>query len=185
MRSARCRSAWALGVALVLSGLSGCLGGPQYRANVDPAVDLRSYRTFGFLDEGERTLVPYQASAIRHLKTAIRREMQAHGYQPSEKPDLLINLHVQKRDAAQTNAASDYYAYRNGRYAWRAGVPTESVSYVDGTLNVDVVDAAGDRLIWEGIAIGSISQRMYENLESTIDSVAAKLFERFPPRSQT
>ena len=172
-------SSRACALGLVLAGLIACAAGPQFRYNVDPSADLRAYRTFGFLDEREHSMVPYQSVAHRHLKAAIRRELQARGLAPSRDPELLINIHLQRKDDA-ARASSDYYDYRKGQYAWGDGVQATEGNYMDGTLNVDVIDAAKQRLLWEGIAIGSISQRMYENLESTIDAVTAKLFERFP-----
>lgn len=48
------------------------------------------------------------------------------------------------------------------------------------TLNIDVVDRAQKQLLWEGIAIGRITQKMYENLEPTIDAVVKEVFLKFP-----
>lgn len=159
----------------------GCASSPQYLVNVDGAANFASYRTFGFFDEREPGRAAYQSVAHRHLKSAIVREMLARGYRRSEQPELLVNIHLLRReDARDEQATSDYYSYRSGQYAWREGVPTASSDFTDGTLNIDVVDPASGELLWEGIAVGGISQRMYESLEATIDTVTAKLFERFP-----
>lgn len=165
----------------VMCAVAGCASGPQYLFNVDRAANFGSYRTFGFYDERA-----YQSVAHRHLKSAITREMQARGYRHAEQPDLLINIHVLYReDADGVATASNYYQYRRDRYSWRAGVETVTSSYADGTLNIDVVDRAAHSLLWEGIAVGSVSQRMYESLEGTIDIVTEKLFEGFPVRKQS
>jgi hypothetical protein len=170
--------------ALVMVATGGCASSPDYFFNVDTAASLDNYRTFGFFDEREPGMAAYQSVAHRHLKSAIVREMQARGYRRSDKPELLVNIHLQRSgDARSGQAASDYYSYRAGHYDWRAGVSSVSSSYTDGTLNIDVVDSASRALLWEGIAVGSVSQRMYESLEATIDAVVAKLFERFPPQS--
>lgn len=175
-----------LGAALCMLALAACASGPQYLVNVDGAANFSSYRTFGFFDEREPRKSAYQSVAHRHLKSAIVREMLARGYRRSEQPELLVNIHLQRREDAQDRPrASDYYSYRSGHYAWRAGVPAVSGDYTDGTLNIEVIDPASRELLWEGIAVGGISQRMYENLEATIDTVTAKLFERFPRQSPT
>lgn len=172
-------------LVLVASMLSACASAPQYLYNVDPAADVAKYRTYGFFDERRPEQAAYQSVAHRHLKAAISREMQARGYQPSDQPELLVNIHLQRRSEGElTRTAADYYQYRHGLYAWRDGVSTATQDYSDGTLNIDVIDFAAHRLVWEGIAVGSISQRMYENLEGTIDAVTAKLFERFPRQAQ-
>lgn len=170
-----------------MSVIGGCANSSQYFFNQDGAASLASYRTFGFFDEREPGKTAYQSVAHRHLKSAIVREMLARGYRRSEQPELLVNIHLQRRDEATSEQAgkdaSDYYSYRIGHYAWRAGVSTVSRNYTEGTLNVDVVDPASRELLWEGVAVGSVSQRMYESLEATIDTVVAKLFERFPKQS--
>lgn len=134
-----------------MSASGGCASGPQYLYNVDDQASFASYRTFGFFDEREPGMAAYQSVAHRHLKSAIVREMLARGYRRSEQPELLVDIDLQRRDDAAL-----------------------------GKLTVGVIDPASRALLWEGIAVGSVSQRMYESLEATIDAVVAKLFERFP-----
>lgn len=163
-----------------------CASAPKYFINQDSAADLTSYRTFGFFDERDPRKSAYQSVAHRRLKSAIVREMLSRGYRRSDQPELLVNIHLQRSEDQQpVQGASDYYSYRSGHYAWRAGVPTVSGDYTEGTLNIDVIDPASQELLWEGIAVGSVSQRMYENLETTIDIVVNKLFDSFPKKSSS
>lgn len=166
-----------------------CASAPRYFFNQDSAADFTRYRTFGFFDERDPRKSAYQSVAHRHLKSAIVREMLSRGYRRSEQPELLVNVHLQRDEGDSSEhdvqSASDYYSYRSGHYAWRAGVPTVSGNYTEGTLNIDVIDPASRELLWEGIAVGSVSQRMYENLETTIDIVVSKLFESFPKKSSS
>jgi hypothetical protein len=167
--------------ALFVFALGGCASGPQYLFNVDSAADFTSYRSFDFFDERA-----YESVAHRHLKSAITREMQARGYHRAQQPDLLINIHLVRREDARGGAGgSNYYSYRGDLYGWRAGVATVASNYPDGTLNIDVVDRNSGALLWEGIAVGSVSQRMYENLEATIETVTTRLFEHFPRQSSS
>jgi hypothetical protein len=180
----RGRRACVLSAAVCIVALHGCASRPQYLVNVDSTASFANYHTFGFFDEREPGMAAYQSVAHRHLKLAIVREMQARGLQRSEKPQLLINIHLQRReDGRDTQNASDYYDYRSGHYTWRTGVATVSGHYTDGTLNIEIFDPASRTLLWEGIAVGSISQRMYEELEATIDKVVARLFTDFPKSS--
>jgi hypothetical protein len=47
-------------------------------------------------------------------------------------------------------------------------------------LNIDVVEAAEHKLLWEGIAVGRISERTQNNLQPTVDAVVKQVFGRFP-----
>lgn len=165
----------------LLTSLAACTTGPTIRSNLDPAADFNRYTTYGFIDEPAGGTVPYESMGRRHLKAAIDREMQARGFKPSEQPELLVNIHVEQKDKVSvTQEPGGYYGYRAGMYGWGAGTYTSVDQYTEGTLNIDIVERAQKRLLWEGIAIGRITQRMYENLEPTIDAVVKEVFAKFP-----
>ena len=171
----------AFGAVLLAACLAACSSGPTVRSNLDPAADFSRYTTYGFIDEPAGSTVPYESIARRHLKGAIDREMQARGFEPSEDPELLVNIHVEQKDKMRvTQEPGGYYGYRAGMYGWGAGTYTSVDQYTEGTLNIDVVDRSQKKLLWEGIAIGRITQKMYENLEPTIDAVVKEVFTRFP-----
>jgi hypothetical protein len=110
--------------------------------------------------------------------------MEARGFQRHENPDLLVNFHVQRQEKLQVTDTgyTGYYGYRGGYYGWGAGINTSTYvdSYTEGTLNIDVVEAAEHKLLWEGIAVGRISERTQNNLQPTVDAVVKQVFERFP-----
>jgi hypothetical protein len=181
--SVRSRAVRILGAALILS-IAACSSGPTIRSNLDKTADFSRYSTYGFFDEPAGSTAPYESIGRRHLKSAIDREMQARGFKPSEQPELLVNIHVEQKDKVQVSQEpagyGGYYGYRAGMYGWGAGTYTSVDQYTEGTLNIDVVDRAQKKLLWEGIAIGRITQRMYENLEPTIDAVVKDVFLKFP-----
>lgn len=163
--------------------LAACASKPTIRSNVDPAADFSSYRTFAYLDETGGRAPTYDSFTARYLKLAIDREMQSRGIQKSSEPQLLVNLHVQTKDKVKvtdTGGSYGYYGYRSGLYGWDTGVSTHVDNYTEGTLNVDVVDSAAKRLVWEGIAIGRISDKSLDNPQPAIDAVVKQVFERFP-----
>lgn len=173
----------AMAVALVCGG-AGCQTGPTIRSNVDPGAQFSRYKTFDFLEQRENGKPGYQSFGAQYLVTAITREMEARGFHRHENPDLLVNFHVQKQDKVQVTDTgySGYYGYRGGYYGWGAGINTSTYvdSYTEGTLNIDVVEAVEHKLLWEGIAVGRISERAQNNLQPTIDAVVKQVFERFP-----
>jgi hypothetical protein len=91
---------------------------------------------------------------------------------------------VQKQNKVQVTDTGGYYGYRGGYYGWGAGVNTSTYvdNYTEGTLNVDVVEAAEHKLLWEGIAVGRISERTQNNLQPTVDAVVKQVFEQFPTK---
>lgn len=171
----------ALTIAVAL--LAACASKPTIRSNVDPTADFSSFQTYGYFDEVTGRKSPYDSFATRYIKNAIDHEMQSRGFQKSSNPQLLINTHVQTKDKVQvteTPHAGGYYGYRYGMYGWGAGVSTTVDNYTEGTLNVDAIDSASKKLVWEGIAVGRIHEKAREDPEPAINEVVRQIFEKFP-----
>lgn len=163
--------------ALIVS----CASKPTIRSNVDPAADFSRYQTYGFFDEITGRTAPYDSFINRYIKTALDREMQLRGFQKSKEPQLLVNIHVQAKDKIKvTETPTGYYGYRYGMYGWGAGVHTTVDNYTEGTLNVDIIERANSRLIWEGIAVGRVKDKSIEDPQGAIDAVVKQVFEKFP-----
>ncbi len=65
-------------------------------------------------------------------------------------------------------------------YGWGAGVSTSVDNYTEGTLNVDVVDVASKKLVWEGIAVGRIHEKARDDPQPAINEVVRQIFEKLP-----
>ncbi|WP_116811200.1 DUF4136 domain-containing protein [Steroidobacter cummioxidans] len=171
------------GVMIAVALLAACASKPTIRSNTDPAADFSKYQTYGFFDEVTGRAPAYDSFATRYIKAAIDREMQLRGFKKSDNPQLLVNIHVQTKEKVQVTempTGGGYYGYRYGMYGWGAGVSTTVDNYTEGTLNVDVVDNATSRLVWEGIAVGRINDKARNNPEPAINEVVRQVFERFP-----
>ena len=171
----------ALMIAVAL--MAACASKPTIRSNQDPAADFSKFQTYGYFDEVTGRAATYDSFATRYIKNAIDHEMQLRGFKKSNEPQLLINTHVQTKDKVQVNetpTGGGYYGYRYGMYGWGAGVSTTVDNYTEGTLNVDAVDVASKKLVWEGIAVGRIHEKARDDPQPAINEVVRQIFERFP-----
>jgi opacity protein-like surface antigen len=180
-------------LALVAAVLAACASGPQYRSDYDQSVDFDSYETWAFVDTLGTDRAGYSSLITNHFKDAIRAEMQSLGYRYSESsPDLLVNFAANAQDVTEVRSRPTptvgaaygygYYGYRTGMYATFPMYTNEveTVRYKEGTANVDVVDAAENRLIWEGIVEGRLSKEAMENPRPAIFRVVGGIFDRYP-----
>jgi hypothetical protein len=162
------------------------------RSQTDPSANLTSYHTYGFVAEPGTNKGGYSTPITSYFKAAITREMNARGYSLAESsPDLLINFNTnaqEKVDVRSTPSMSygvgygyGYYGYRGGMYT--GGTEVETVRYKAGTANIDVVDAAQKKLVWEGIAEGKITKKMMDNPQATIDAVITDMFSQYPAKA--
>lgn len=180
---------YGLAIVLVYGLLTGCASGPRIITNADPSADLGSFKTFDFMQplstdrDGVRTLLS------THLMEATTRELQNAGMRRvTENPQVLVNFFVSTRETIETRSvptSSTSMFYRRGRYnPWGsytlATSTTEVVQRTEGTISVDLVDASRNQLVWEGAAVGRVTDRTRRELEQTISSAIADIFAGFP-----
>jgi hypothetical protein len=176
-------------LAAIMLLLAGCASGPTTRSMSDPTADLSSYRTFGFHAELGTNRGDYTTLVSERLKAAVRRELESRGYTyANDDPQLLVNFNAKLSDKLRVDSTPSvpmavgggYYGYRGRYYSAWPGYDTRVDQYTEGTLNVDLVDAEQKRLVWEGIAVGRVTQRTRDRLSEAIDETVAEIFKRFP-----
>lgn len=173
------RTLWVL-----VLGVSACSTGPTIRSHTDPSANLANFKTFNFYSQSSGQ-ANYASFVSRHIQQAVTDEMTARGYTLSDKPDLLVNFHLQTADKLQVQsspAAGGYYGWRGG-YGWGVPYQTDVSSYTEGTLNIDVVDHARNQLLWEGVAIGRIREKAKDDPSPRVKAVVAQIFAEYPARA--
>ncbi|WP_423191972.1 DUF4136 domain-containing protein [Cupriavidus sp. H18C2] len=183
----------AMLAALAAAMLAGCATGPDIRTDYNRATDFSQYRTFAFVPRPGTDRQGYESLTTQYLKDAVEREMTARGYQyVPRQPDLLVNFNMQFQQKIATSPAPmpplgymGYYAYRGGLYApWPGyGFYSDTYTYTEGTLNIDLVDARRNQLVWEGVAQGDASQPERQTSQLVIEQVVGQIFARYPFRA--
>jgi hypothetical protein len=192
----RSLSVAALAGAALLA--AGCASGPQIRAERDKTVDFSRYHTFGFANPLGTDREGYQTMVSQYLKAATQRELEARGLRlVEESPQLLVNFSGRLNDRLLARAvpetglivgvgvAQDYYRYRTGFYTAWPLYPMDSRvdTYTEGTLNIDLIDAGRKQMIWEGVAVGRVTEKTMDNLKPKIDEAVTAIFAKYPIRN--
>lgn len=190
----------SLVMALVCIGLVAVAGTaaskPAVRADYDHAANFSAYKTFGFISPPGTEVDGYPAQITDSVKAAVRHELESRGYRYVDAtPDLLVNFSAQLANQAKNdelkNQQVGYYGYRKGNLVpvyktWSTYTYDKSTKdYVEGTLNVDVVDAKASQLVWEGVAVGEVKNldRSVSDLKPGIDRVVSAIFAKYPFRA--
>jgi len=180
-----------LSAGLLASGLllTGCASGPEVKANAAQGTDFASYKTFGFASPLGTDKGGYQSIVSQYLKAASQRELEARGlkYEPNA-PQLLINFNAALNDKLMVTSmptmgvgmSRSYYGYRSGMYSTWPMYQDQVSSYKEGTLNVDLIDAARKQMVWEAVVTDSVTQKDVEQLKQAIDIAVAAAFAKFP-----
>lgn len=188
-RFARNAGRWMMAAAVLL--LASCATGPRVTSDVDPSANFGQYRSFAFYSPLAIEGQGYATLTSGRTKDAARRQMESRGYVYDEtSPDLWVNLNAymqEKTDVVSTPEVDYdyYYSYRARRYVavptWRDR--TDVYRYTEGTLNVDLVDAKQNRLVWTGVAVGRVGRTKPEERGAKIDAAVAEIFLRYPYRA--
>lgn len=182
---------WGL-LALAALLLAACASGPRISSEADPSADFSQYRSFAFYSPLAIESQGYSTPTSNRIRQAARAQMEARGYVYDERqPDLWVNLnaYLQERTDVTTIPEVDYdyyYSYRARSYVavpyWRDR--TSVRRYNEGTLNVDLVDARQNRMVWTGVAVGRASRSTAPaERGAQIDAAMSEIFARYPHRA--
>ncbi|MCU0449349.1 MAG: DUF4136 domain-containing protein [Bernardetiaceae bacterium] len=150
--------------------LSGCA---SVMVDFDRATNFSQYKTYAWvppdLQTGHNPL--YHSDLVnRNIKSQIEAELAKRGLVRNDRsPDCYIGFHiyVEKKTEQVSNPPAVYpggyyrgwryypWGYSNWPYQWNTGFRT--IRYDDGTLIIDLVDAASKNLIWRGSAESEVS----------------------------
>jgi hypothetical protein len=181
-------SHWLAGaVAATLLSLGGCANLPEVRSDFDRSADFTQYRTFGFASPLGTDRQGYQSLVSQRLKAAAQRELEARGLRlDSATPQLLVNfsasLSEKTRVVSLPSLGLGYHGYRGGMYSAWPMYRDETVvtPYTEGRLNIDLVDAARQQLVWEGVVTGLVTQTAMDDMQAAIDAAVNAAFAKYP-----
>ncbi len=149
--------------------LASCASKPTIESDYDHTIDFSQYKTYGFFSPMGIENANYSSIFGSIFRDAISKEMESRGYTVSDNPDLMINVSGRLQDKTKVTTTSDpymhggYYGYRRGAYGtWGGygyGTSTHVSQYTEGTINVDMVDRAQKRMVWEGVAVGRVNEK--------------------------
>jgi len=182
----------SLAVAALL--IAGCASKPTIKTDYDHTIDFSQYKTYAFFNPMGIENPNYSSIYGSIFRDAISKEMESRGYTKSDNPNLLINVSGRLQDKIRVTTTSDpymagnYYGYRRGAYgAWGGygyGTTTNVSNYTEGTVNVDMVDRAQKRMVWEGVAVGRVKEnKTNEETRKNIHAGIQEMFAGYPFRA--
>jgi hypothetical protein len=169
--------------AVAATLLAACASSPKIFVNQDPNADFTKYKTYNYepvLGTDERK--GYRSILSNYMVAAVDREMQSRGYTLSDNPDLLVNFYIHTEEKIRTTSSPSmggYYGYRGGYYGGYSGYDTTVTQYTEGTLNIDLVDNASATLVWEGVTVGKITDKVRENLEEAVNAAIPEIMAQY------
>lgn len=186
----RTRTIAALRTVSILAAvalLTGCASGPNIITNSAPGFSLAGYQTFGFLQPLSTDRGNVQTLTSATLIEAATFELQNAGLRRDDtNPDLVVNFVISTRETLQSRPSTGASVHHGrGRYGTWGGYSmsmstTEVVQRTEGTLGIDIIDAARLQLVWEGAATQRVTDSMQQNRDQILRDVTAQILAKFP-----
>lgn len=170
------------GLALSLFLLSGCGTSITVNQDYDPAYDFAKLKTFGFIPVTTEAGID-QLSASR-LDEALKTNLTAKGFTLADKADFGIALFFTKSTKTDITSTGGYgYGYGYGYRGYGGGMGyTDIYQYDEGTLVIDFIDMAENKLVWRGIGSGIMKDNpSVEQRTANINNVVMQIIDQFPP----
>lgn len=166
-----------------MAALPACASKPALRVSAErsAAADFSTYRTYRWATELPQSVPGRPRSGMDlldwRIRAIIEKQLAARGYDAvsSGPADLVIDYHVKLREA-QTDSVQDFIRYRES--GGQEG-PQESYvfGYQEGTVIIELVDAATQRLVWRSTAGPLISP---ETQQEKVSEAVRSMMERLP-----
>ena len=165
--------------------LPSCAAPPGIQTTLDPQVDISKYRTYAFLEGGPKTEGAITDKLVNdRLRHMIAVRLGANGYMPAasgQPADLGVYYAgkvVPKQSVLMVGRPGPY------DYSWgRTELGGYSTAdYREGTLNIDVVELASNKLVWQSTIKDAFAAGYTEDNWKKIERALEQAFEKMPAR---
>ena len=180
-------------VAVMAAFLTACSPSVQVRTDTDPGVNMSQYKSYDFFSQLGIEGDGYSNLLGQHFRAAISSQMNARGFSQSETPQLQINVSIGAEDKVRVNTYQDPYLYGGyygrGYGAYGHGSPwgygggatrTTVHQYTQAKVYIDMVDASTHKMVWQGVATFTVTDKMQGQLRETVNNTVEKILSQFP-----
>ncbi len=171
---------------------------PSVTTNKLSSKDLSKYKTYAYLPNSDTVQYrSYDEEMVEQIvMQEINSELQEVGYNvDQDNPDLLIKTHVmfeQEENTVTDPIYTDYSYYYPGYsvgysspYYYNnytavpnvVGYDVDEITYTEGTIAIDVIDAKTNEIIWRGWAEDPI---VPDNFAQEVKQYVDQVFEEYP-----
>ena len=181
-----------LAIASLSMLVAGCAPSVKVRTDSDPGVNLNQYKTYDFFSQMGIEGDNYSNLLGQHFRAAISSQMNSRGFTQSDTPQLQVNVSIGAEDKVRVNTYQEPYLYGGyyghggygmygGPWGYHGGATRTTVhQYTEANVYIDLVDSATHKMVWQGVATFTVTDKMQENLRESVQLTVSKVFEQFP-----
>lgn len=149
----------------------------------DPTTPFSKYKTWTWFP-GPRP-APLDSLNENRIKSALEAELPLRGLSKAAEGsgDLLVGFHASVSQKIEVTPTTISYGYGWGRGYVGTTYGNDVRTYDEGTLIVDLIDAATKTLVWRGTARATVYKDADPEYRTTrIREAVQAILERYPPQ---
>ncbi|PRX42927.1 DUF4136 domain-containing protein [Salegentibacter salegens] len=169
-------------VLLLLAVLVTSCSSVRVASDYDREVNFNQYQSYAFFKPGIDKAEISDLDKKRILR-AIEDEMQRKGFTKSDNPDLLVSIFTKTNENIniyQNNMMGWGYGWGWHPWYWGSGFNTVNRTS-DGTLYIDLIDAEGKELVWQGMGTAALASDVNKK-QARINEIVQEILEKYPPQ---
>jgi hypothetical protein len=181
-----------ISIAVMAMLLAACAPSVKVRSDTDPGVNMSQYKSYDFFSQMGIEGDEYSNLLGQHFRDAISSQMNSRGITQSGTPQLQVNVSIGAEDKVRVNTYQEPYLYGGyygmggyGHYGspWGYGggaTRTTVHQYTEANVYIDMVDASEHKMVWQGVATFTVTDKMQGQLRETVHNTVEKIFSQFP-----
>jgi len=181
-----------ISVSLVALMLVACAPSVKVRSDADPGVNMSQFQTYDFFSQLGIEGDGYSNLLGQHFREAISSQMVARGFSQSDSPQLQINVSIGSEEKVRVNTYQDPYlyggyygmggfGYYGSPWGYAGGTTRTTVrQYTEANVYIDMVDASAHKMVWQGVATFTLTDKMQSEMRETVNLTVQKVFAQFP-----
>jgi len=147
------------------------------KTDYDRSVNFEKYKTFAWRDQALPSNLVDNSLVVSRIRDALREELPSKGLREVKAgPDIYIEIRVAAQEIEDVNYYPTYGYYYGGSnvYVYR---------YIQGMINIDMIDARTNQLVWRSISTNTGSSLVSVQKQKKIDKMVEEALEHFPPEA--
>ncbi len=167
------------GTVLLLAPMS--VWAQRVTTDYNHKTNFSEYHTYAWRSrEGMGSHNAFQDGFLdQRLREAVDRELQSKGWvETNNSPDVYVTYYAGTRE--RENVAN--FPYVVDPWFWGYWNDVMVTHYIHGTFIIDMIDAHTNHLVWRAYATDNVDRLPQLEKAKTIDKIAEKAFDKFPPQ---
>lgn len=154
----------------IILGMLSC-NSTQYLSDSLQPVDASKYQTYTMEENCSDEINPIMQIRI---KNALEKNLRKNGYNKKVDADILVKYFVKNLSKKYVEECHEEYA------RWKGGKMCQErvITYVEGSIVVDIIDTRTNTIIWHGAAYGP-SWTTLRDPNKKVTQVVTTLLERY------